>query len=157
MIRQRSVPVSGGAVDLLSFGATKNGALAAEAIVCFDLDLAEEIARRRKRGGHLLCKGRYPAAQFLAYLEGELWLRLAGRANALAAKLGEAGARYLSVPVESNQVFIKPGPEKLARLRAEGAEFYDWGADGAGEARLVVSWNQDEADVDAMCGLLAAL
>lgn len=144
-------------VDLLSFGATKNGALAAESIVCFDLKRAEEIARRRKRGGHLLCKGRYPAAQFLAYLEGGLWLKLAGRANALAARLGAAAAAYLSAPVESNQVFIKPGPEKLARLRAAGAEFYDWGADGAGEARLVVSWNQPESDIDTMCALFAAL
>jgi len=144
-------------VDLLSFGATKNGALAAEAIVVFDLDRAEEVARRRKRGGHLFCKGRYPAAQFLAYLEGGLWLKLAGRANALAAKLGEAAGAYLSVPVESNQVFIKPGAEALAKLRAAGAEFYDWGADGSGEARLVVSWNQSEADVETMRGLLAAL
>ena len=141
-------------VDLLSFGATKNGALAAESIVCFDLDRAEEIARRRKRGGHLLCKGRYPAAQFLAYLEGGLWLKLAARANALAARLGEAGAAYLSNPVESNQVFMNLGAERLAKLRAAGAEFYDW---GPGEARLVVSWNQPEADIDAMCGLLAKL
>jgi len=144
-------------VDVLSFGATKNGALAAEAIVVFDLDRADEVARRRKRGGHLFCKGRYPAAQFLAYLEGGLWLKLAGRANALAAKLGEAAGAHLSVPVESNQVFIKPGVEALAKLRAAGAEFYDWGAEGSGEARLVLSWNQNEADVETMRGLLSAL
>lgn len=146
-----------GGVDLLSFGATKNGALAAESIVCFDLDLAEEVARRRKRGGHLFCKGRYPAAQFLAYLEGDVWLKLAARANGLAKKLGEAAGPHLSVPVETNQVFIKPGAEALAKMRAKGAEFYDWGADGSGEARLVVSWNQNEADVEAMRGLLASL
>jgi threonine aldolase len=144
-------------VDLLSFGATKNGALAAEAIVVFDPARAEEIARRRKRGGHLLCKGRYPAAQFLAYLEGGLWLKFAARANGLAAKLGAAAGPYLSGAVESNQVFIKPGPEALAKLRAAGAEFYDWGAEGAGEARLVVSWNQDEAGVERMCALLNSL
>ena len=86
-----------------------------------------------------------------------MWLKLAGRANAMAARIGEAGARYLSAPVESNQVFIKPGPEKLAKMRAAGAEFYDWGAASAGEARLVVSWDQPEADIEAMCGLLAAL
>lgn len=144
-------------VDLLSFGATKNGALAAEAIVCFNMEYAEEIARRRKRGGHLLCKGRYPAAQLLAYLDGDLWLTLAGRANGLARRLGAAAGRHLSVPVETNQVFIKPGPAALAKLRAVGAEFYDWGAEGSGEARLVVSWNQSEADVDGMSGLLSAL
>jgi threonine aldolase len=141
-------------VDLLSFGATKNGALLAESIICFDLDRAEEIARRRKRSGHLICKGRYPAAQFLAYLNDSLWLKLAGRANALAARLGKAATPYLSVPVESNQVFVRLDAEKLAKLRAAGADFYDW---GEGEARLVVSWNQPEADIDALSRLLKAL
>lgn len=146
-----------GGVDMLSFGATKNGALAAEAIVCFELERADEIARRRKKGGHLLCKGRYAAAQFLAYLEGDLWLKLARRANGLAQKLGDAAGAYLSTPVETNQVFIKPGAAALAKLRAAGAEFYDWGAEGSGEARLVVSWNQNEADVEKMRMLLTSL
>jgi threonine aldolase len=144
-------------VDLLSFGATKNGALAAEAIICFDPARAEEIARRRKRGGQLFSKGRYAAAQLLAYLEGDLWLKLASRANALAKRLGDAAAPFLSHPVETNQVFIKPGAAALAGLRAAGAEFYDWGGEGAGEARLVVSWNQSEADIEAMVAALTAL
>ena len=144
-------------VDLLSFGATKNGALAAEAIVTFDLVRAEEIARRRKRGGHLMCKGRYAAAQLLAYLDGGLWLNLARRANAQARLLGEAAVPFVSAPVETNQVFIKPGVEALRKMRAAGAEFYDWGPEGSGEARLVVSWNQDTAEVAAMCALLATL
>jgi len=144
-------------VDVLSFGATKNGGLAAEAIICFDPARAEEIARRRKRGGQLFSKGRYAAAQLLAYLEGDLWLKLAGRANALAKRLGDAAGPHLSVPVETNQVFIKPGAAALAKLRANGAEFYDWGAEGAGEARLVVSWNQHETDVQALAAQLAAL
>lgn len=144
-------------VDLLSFGATKNGALAAESIIVFDPARADEVARRRKRGGHLFCKGRYPAAQFLAYLEGGLWLKFAARANALAAKLGAAAGPHLTLPVESNQVFIRPGAKALAKLRAAGAEFYDWGGEGSGEARLVVSWNQDEAGVERMCALLSSL
>jgi threonine aldolase len=144
-------------VDLLSFGATKNGAFGAEAIVCFNLKFADEIARRRKRGGHLLCKGRYAAAQLLAYLEDDLWLRFAAHANALALRLGDAAKAYLSAPVESNLVFIKPGAAALARLRAAGAEFYDWGAPESGEARLVVSWHQDEAEVEKLCSLLAEL
>ncbi len=144
-------------VDLLSFGATKNGALGAEAIVCFDLDLAAEIERRRKRGGHLLSKGRYIAAQLLAYIEGDLWLRLAARANRLAQRLGEGAGACLSHAVETNQVFVRLGVEALARLRAKGVEFYDWGAQGSGEIRLVVSWNQDEAEIEAMRALLASL
>lgn len=146
-----------GGVDILSFGATKNGALAAEAIVCFNLDYAEEIERRRKRGGHLFSKGRYAAAQLLAYLEGGLWLKLAARANGLARRLGEAAGPHLCVRVQTNQVFIKPGVEALAKLRAAGAEFYDWGDAGSGEGRLVVSWNQNEGDVDGMCSLLTSL
>lgn len=141
-------------VDLLSFGATKMGALAAEAIVCFDPSRAEEIARRRKRSGHLLSKGRFVAAQLLAYVEGGLWLKLAQQSNALAKRLGEAAGGYVSAPVESNQVFIKPGAAGIAKLRAAGADFYEW---GAGEARLVVSWNQSETDIEAMQKLLATL
>lgn len=144
-------------VDLLSFGATKNGALAAEAVVCFDLARADEIARRRKRSGHLLSKGRFVATQLLAYLENGLWLKLAQRSNALAQRLGDAAKGYLSLPVESNQVFIKPGAEGLAKLRAAGAEFYDWGKKGSSEARLVVSWDQSEAEVEAMRRALASL
>jgi threonine aldolase len=144
-------------VDLLSFGATKNGALAAEAIICFDPARAEEIARRRKRSGHLFSKGRYVAAQLLAYLEDGFWLNLAHRANGLAKRLGEAAGDFLSVPVESNQIFITPGAAALAKLRAAGAECYAWDAEGAGEARLVVSWNQSEADIQAMSKLLASL
>lgn len=144
-------------VDLLSFGATKNGAIAAEAIVCFDASKAEEIARRRKRSGHLFSKGRFVAAQLLAYLEDGLWLKLASRSNAQASRLAEAAAPFLSHPAKSNQVFIKPGDAALAKLRAAGAEFYDWGPKGGGEARLVVSWNQSDADVEQMCGLLKTL
>jgi threonine aldolase len=144
-------------VDLLSFGATKNGAMAAEAIVVFDPKMADVIERRRKRGGHLLCKGRYPAAQLLAYVEDDLWLKLARRANGLAKRLGGAAERYLSAPVQTNQVFIKLGEANIARLRAAGVEFYDWGAKGSGEARFVVSWNQREDDVEAMRDLLASL
>lgn len=144
-------------VDLLSFGATKNGALAAEAIICFDPARAEEIARRRKRSGHLLSKGRFVAAQLLAYVEDDLWLQLAHRSNALASRLADAARPFLSHPARSNQVFIRPGAEALAKLRAAGAQFYDWGASDSGEARLVVSWNQSEADIEAMSALLSSL
>ncbi len=144
-------------VDLLSFGATKGGAMGAEAIVAFDEKYAEQIIPRRKRAGHLFSKGRYGAAQLLAYLEDGLWLKLARRANALARLLGEAAAAHLSAPVESNQVFLKPGVAALARLRAAGALFYDWGGDNSGEARLVVSWDQREEEVEAMAKLLAGL
>lgn len=141
-------------VDLLSFGATKNGALNAEAIVTFDLSLAEEIERRRKRGGHLMCKGRYAAAQLLAYIEEGRWLAWAARANRLAARLAEAAGDQLSAPVVTNQVFVKLGDQRLAQLRAAGVDFYDWGPVGGGEARFVVSWNQPEAEIEALASLM---
>ena len=93
----------------------------------------------------------------LAYVENGLWLKLAARANEMALVLGEAAGSHLALPVETNQVFIKPGAEALAKLRAAGADFYDWGPPGSGEARLVVSWSQRAEEVEAMRGLLASL
>lgn len=143
-------------VDVLSFGATKNGAMAAEAIVVFAPERLTLVERLRKRGGHLFSKHRYLAAQFLAYLDDAVWLANARRANALAQRIGAAAGRWLSDPVEANQVFVKPGKEALSALRAQGALFYDWDAAGD-EARLVVSWDQDEREVDMLCEALAAL
>ena len=89
-------------VDVMSFGATKNGAMMLEAVVFFDLALAEDFAYRRMRGGQLMSKSRYLGAQMLAYLEGGLWLDNARRANALAQQAGEgaaAGARRSAFPI----------------------------------------------------------
>ncbi len=144
-------------VDVLSFGATKNGALGAEAVVFFDTNRIADFEFRRKRAAHLLSKMRYVSAQLLAYLEDDLWLRLAAGANGLAARVGEACGNRLMHPVQSNEVFVRLGEEGVARLRAQGFEFYDWGATGSGEARLVVSWNQPEEDVDRLCDALASL
>ena len=95
-------------VDVLSFGATKNGALAAEAIVVFDPGLAATIAYRRKRAGHLLSKLRFLSAQLEAYLADDLWLANARHANAMAARAAAGFARLanrgvaLVHPVEAN-------------------------------------------------------
>lgn len=141
-------------VDVLSFGATKNGALSAEAVVFFDPARVADFEWRRKRAGHLLSKMRYVSAQLLAYLENDLWLRLAGRANALARELGAAAGADLLQKVEANEVFVRIGDQRIAELRAQGFEFYDWGASGSGEARFVVSWCQSEEDVAALCRAL---
>lgn len=144
-------------VDVLSFGATKNGALGAEAVLFFDPERAADFEWRRKRAGHLLSKMRYVSAQLLAYLEDGLWLRNAARANALARRLGAAAGPLLRHPVEANEVFIKAGDSPIAQLRAAGFEFYDWGAEGSGEARFVVSWDQPEDDVAALERALAGI
>jgi threonine aldolase len=141
-------------IDVLSFGATKNGALTAEAVVFFDLKLVRDFELRRKRAGHLLSKSRYVAAQLLAYLETGVWRRNAQRANALAARIAEAAGKALLHPVEANEVFVQLGDAGKRHLRAQGFEFYDWGPTDCGDARFVVSWDQDEEEVTALCRAL---
>jgi threonine aldolase len=143
-------------VDILSFGCVKNGGMSAEAILLFGdaREKAAEIRYRRKRGGHLLSKGRYLAAQILAMLEGDLWLRNARAANAGAKLIAEAASGRLVHPAEANEVFIKLSPEEAAKLRARGFDFYDW---GVGEARFVTSWDQDAEAVRPLAEAIAAL
>lgn len=144
-------------VDVLSFGATKNGALAAEAVVFFHLGLVRDFELRRKRAGHLLSKSRFVSAQLLAYVESGVWRRNAQRANALAGAIGKAAGRRLLHPVEANEVFIELGSAGKESLRAADFEFYDWGPPASGAARFVASWDQDASHVEALCAALAAL
>ncbi|HWW80707.1 MAG TPA: beta-eliminating lyase-related protein [Steroidobacteraceae bacterium] len=144
-------------VDILSFGATKNGALAAEAVVFFDTTLVRDFELRRKQSGHLLSKSRYVSAQLLAYVESGVWLRNARRTNDFARKIGRAGAELLMHPVEANEVFLALGQERKQTLRQAGFEFYDWNAASSGETRFVVSWDQREEDVLALCAALEKL
>jgi threonine aldolase len=144
-------------VDILSFGATKNGALAAEAVVFFDGTLVRDFELRRKQSGHLLSKSRYVSAQLLAYVESGVWLRNARRTNDFARKIGRAGAKLLMHPVEANEIFLALGQERKQALRQAGFEFYDWNAASTGETRFVVSWDQREEDVLALCAALEKL
>jgi len=144
-------------VDVLSFGATKNGAFAAEAVVFFDTNLVRDFELRRKRAGHLFSKSRFVSAQLLAYLENDLWRRNATRANGFAQRIGAAAGARLIAPVEANEVFVRLGAEGKRTLRAAGFEFYDWGAERSGLARLVTAWNQETTHVEALCSALEAL
>jgi threonine aldolase len=137
-------------VDVLSFGATKNGALAAEAVVFFNRDLVRDFEFRRKRAGHLISKSRFVSAQLLAYVETGVWQRNARRANDLARRIGRAAGASLLHPVEANEVFVHLGDPRKAQLRKAGFEFYDWGPETGGEARFVASWDQREEDVAAL-------
>lgn len=148
-------------VDVLSFGATKNGAMAAEAVVLFSPEKAREMEFRRKRAGHLLSKSRFIAAQLLAYLDGGLWLETARHANRLAARLGEGLSLFpdvrLAWPVEANEVFVILPRVLDARLRAAGAHYHSWqgrarpegGVDATREVlvRLVTSGAMEESAV----------
>ena len=141
-------------VDALSFGFVKNGGLNAEALILFRTELADEIAVRRKRAGHLLSKGRMLAAQILAILQDGLWLDNARAANAAAQILANAVRERLLYPVEANEVFLKVTAEEAARLRAQRFDFYDW---GPGEIRLVTSWDHDGQAVASLASALATL
>jgi len=142
-------------VDALSFGFAKNGGMSAEVLVFFGGRDARATHFRRKRAGHLLSKGRYLAAQVLAMLDGDVWLRNARAANDAAARLATAAGRErLLLPVEANEIFLRATPDEAARLRAQGFDFYDW---GPGEARLVTAWDSDPAAVDSLAAAIAAL
>jgi threonine aldolase len=152
-------------VDVLSFGATKGGAMGAEAMIFFDPKHGTNMQDRRKRGGALLSKHRFIAAQMEAYLADDLWLKLARHANdmadALAAGLTAAGAKP-AWPVEANEVFAPLTAEADKRLKAAGAMYYPWpSADlniGAGKilVRLVTSFQTTKEDVDEFLATMRA-
>ena len=140
-------------VDILSFGATKNGALAAEAVVIFDKKRAEEFAFRRKRAGHLFSKMRFLSAQLDAYLEGGLWLKTARHANAMAKRLAEGlmavpGATFAH-PVEANEIFVDLPETAIRGLIADGFQFYRWLGEDKTLLRLVTAHDTKETDVTA--------
>lgn len=141
-------------VDALSFGFVKNGGMFAEALIFFDPALADATRYRRKRAGHLLSKGRFAAAQILAMLEGDVWLRNARGANAAAAHIANAAQPRLLHPVEANEIFVRLTPEEAAALRGQGFQFYDW---TPGVARLVCSWDQPAEEVEALASAIRAL
>jgi threonine aldolase len=143
-----------GGVDALSFGFVKNGGMSAEALIFFRPELADATLYRRKRAGHLFSKVRYLAAQILAMLDGDLWLDNARAANRGAALLGRAAGDRLIHPVEANEVFLRVTAGEAAKLRGLGFDFYDW---GPGAARLVISWDQDEAAIRPLAEAIAAL
>lgn len=141
-------------VDAISFGFVKNGGLNAECVVLFRTELADEIAVRRKRAGHLLSKGRFLAAQVLAMLEDDLWLENARAANAAAGTLATAAPHRLVYPVEANELFLNVTADEAAYLRRQGFDFYDW---GPGEIRLVTSWDQKGEALERLAAAIAAL
>lgn len=145
-------------VDLLSFGATKLGALGAEAVVFLREGLATDFAFLRKQTGQLASKMRFVSAQLVALFTDELWLRLAAHANAMASRLAAAAGTIEGVritqPVESNQVFATLPPNVIAPLQAS-FPFYVWDASRA-EVRWVCSWDTLPAEVDELVAALRA-
>ncbi len=145
-------------VDALSFGLTKNGAVAAEILILFGAARSPAAAYLRKRAGQLFSKHRYLTAQAVAMLEGDLWLELAGHANQMAHDLGErferAGAS-LAAPVMGNEVFVRLNASKVSALQAAGVSFYPWATLGEDVYRFVASWQTTTEAVDTVASALA--
>ena len=142
-------------VDILSFGATKNGGALCDAIVVFNAELADGLAVQLRRAGQVWSKMRFASAQLMAYIENGLWLRLAQASNAAAARIaagieGVPGLRLMA-PVEVNELFLElPGPAMDA-LERDGFQFY---RRSATLARFVCRFDTSDAEADA---LIAAL
>ncbi len=144
-------------VTALSFGATKNGAMAAEAVIFFNPAQAHSFEARRKRAAHLWSKQRFISAQILGYLRDDLWLRNARHANALAALLAEGlaavpGVRLL-YPAQGNEVFTVLPEGMAVALEAAGFGFYRWPmrlAPGEVAIRLVTSFSTKSEAAEAL-------
>ncbi len=125
----RQLTVDSG-IDVLSFGATKNGAMAAEAVVFLKPSQARQFGRIRMKGGHLLSKMRYVSAQLLAYLDNDLWLELAREANdgatRVAAALDNLDDARLAVPCQANEVFCFLGDRLHNHLQSAGVQYHPW-------------------------------
>jgi threonine aldolase len=154
-------------IDVLCLGATKNGAIGAEAVIFFDRALAETFVHRRKRAGHLLSKGRFLGAQIAGWLEGGHWLELAKHANSqaalLAKELATIPAIRLAWPTQANEVFTVLPIQLADRLKAAGAEFFTWSTTmlpptmriGEDEiyVRMVTSYVTTDDDVTEFCSI----
>ncbi len=135
-------------IDMLSFGATKNGAMMAEALIIFNPHLTKQIKRLRKRSGHLISKMRFVSSQLNAYVNNDLWLELAQHANLMAQKFFQATQSTITFvhPVEANEVFCQLPVKVIDKIREEGFKFHVW--PGSNDIiRLVFSHATAEADV----------
>ena len=138
-------------IDVLSFGATKNGAMIAECLIIFNPKIGKEIKRQRKRAGHLISKMRFVSAQLLAYLEEDLWLDLATHANRMALLVYDnlKNSHDFIYPVQANEVFLRITEKQIVTLKAEGFEFHVW--PGSQDIiRLVFSHASRENEVELL-------
>lgn len=154
-------------VDILSFGATKNGCWCAEALVFMQPEMARDLPFIRKRAAQLFSKTRFIASQFDAYLQDDLWLHLARHANIMGQRLQDGLARCknarLAWPGEANEVFCILQKQQAEALRKQGAMFYDWNPPRANQTllaenevllRLVTSFATQAEQVDRFIALL---
>jgi threonine aldolase len=140
-------------IDVLSFGATKNGCIAAEAIIFFKPELVGNLPFLMKRSGHLLSKMRFVSAQLDAYITGDVWLSNAKHANKMGKKLSEGlnsnPKIELAYPTQGNEVFAKFPRPIIEHLNSEGYKMNEEELDG-NAVRLVTAWNTEESDIDQL-------
>ena len=144
-------------IDVLSFGATKNGCLAAEAIIFFKPELVGNLPFLMKRAGHLLSKMSFVSAQLDAYISNDVWLKNARHANAMGKKLSEGLNNHpeikLAYPTSANEVFVKIPENIIRNLNSEGYTINDDEWDGK-NVRLVTAWNTDPKDIDIFLDII---
>merc|ERR1712086_376732 len=144
-------------IDVLSFGATKNGCLAAEAIIFFKPELVGNLPFLMKRAGHLLSKMSFVSAQLDAYITNEVWLRNAKHANAMGKKLSQGLDKHknieLAYPTDANEIFVKIPKDIIDQLNSEGYKINDDEWDGKA-VRLVTAWNTNLSDIETFLNFI---
>jgi len=138
-------------IDIMSFGATKNGGALCDAIVVFASDLADGLAVQLRRAGQVWSKMRFASAQLIAYVENGRWLDMARSSNAIAARiaagLSDTPAARLLAPVEANEIFLELPSMTMDRLEADGFQFY---RRSQSLARFVCRFDTTAAEGDAL-------
>jgi len=142
-------------IDVLSFGATKNGGALCDAIVVFSPEIADSLAVQLRRAGQVWSKMRFASAQLMAYIENGLWLNLAAQSNAAASRIAGAiegipGLKLLA-PVEANEIFLEMPAGVMNALEADGFQFY---RRSATLARFVCRFDVTDAETDALVASL---
>jgi threonine aldolase len=142
-------------IDILSFGATKNGGAVCDAIIVFAPELADGLAVQLRRAGQVWSKMRFASAQLMAYIEDGLWLRLAQASNAAAARIAAGIADFpglrLVAPVEANEIFLEIPSAVMDALERDGFQFY---RRSATLARFVCRFDVTEAETEALVAAL---
>jgi len=142
-------------IDIMSFGATKNGGALCDAIVVFSPDIADGLAVQLRRAGQVWSKMRFASAQLIAYAENDLWLEMARASNRIAARIAAAlrdipVARLLA-PVEANEIFLELPDGAMDALERDGFQFY---RRSRTLARFVCRFDTSEAEADALAAAL---
>ena len=152
-------------VDAVTFGGTKNGLMAVEAVIFFNPKHAWEFELRRKRGAHLFSKHRFLAAQMQSYLAGDLWLDMAKKSNDASARLIQGLKQIPEVQIDfepqANIIFAQWARAAHQRLHAAGAQYYVMAGDHTTgpsnellPARLVTDWSTTPENIDKFLDIL---